>query len=79
MADSVTIEIEVEPETARALADKRRMRAIGRLVDRLVRPTSGDDPLATVLLATRAAAREAGLTDEQIDAELASYRSERRG
>jgi hypothetical protein len=78
MTESVTIEIEVEPETARALGDARRMRAIGRLVDRMVRPAAGDDPLAAGLTATRAAARRVELTDEEIDAELAAHRAERR-
>ena len=77
----VKIELPVRPETARALADVRRARAVGRLVDRLVsrlaRSGQGDDPLAAVLEATRRSAQEAGLTDEDIDAELAAYRAER--
>ncbi len=73
----VKIEIPVEPETARALGDPRRAQAIGRLVDRLVRPTAGDDALVAILEATRGAAHEAGLADQDIDAELAAYRAER--
>lgn len=79
MNETVTIEIEVTQETAHALADPRRRQAVGHLVDRMVRPTAGDDPLAAVLAATRRAAREAGLTDTEIDAEIAAYRAERRG
>jgi Arc/MetJ family transcription regulator len=79
MNEVVTIEIEVTQETAQALADPRRRQAVGLLVDRMVRPTVGDDPLAAVLAATRRAAREAGLTDADIDAEIAAYRAERRG
>ncbi|HME27414.1 MAG TPA: hypothetical protein VKI44_39860 [Acetobacteraceae bacterium] len=79
MKEVVKIEIPVEPETARALADARRIHAIGRLVDRMVRPAGGDDPLVAVLEATRRAAREAGLTDKDIDDELEAYRTERRG
>jgi predicted nucleic acid-binding protein len=79
MNEVVTIEIEVAPETAQALTDPRRRQAVGRLVDRMVRPTVDDDPLAAVLAATRRAAREAGLTDADIDAEIAAYRAERRG
>lgn len=78
MNEVVKIEIPVEPETARALGDPRRAEAIGRLVDRLVRPTPGDDPLIGILAATRGAAREAGLADQDIDAELDAYRAERR-
>ena len=72
------IEIPVEAETAAALSDARRREAVGRLVDRMVRPTRDDDPLAVVLEATARQAREAGLTDDQIDAELAAYNAERR-
>jgi hypothetical protein len=79
MNEVVKVEIPVQPETARALGDARRMEAIGRLVDRIVHPTRGDDPLAAVLEATRRAARQAGLTDKDIDAELEAYRAERRG
>jgi hypothetical protein len=77
MNEVVRIGIPVEPETARALGDPRRIQAIGRLVDRMVHPARGDDPLVTVLEATRRAAREAGLTDKDIDDELAAYRAER--
>jgi hypothetical protein len=76
------IEISVDSETARALADPHRLEAVGRLVDRMVRPSAKDDPLAAVLdataTATAADARERGLTDEDIDAELAAYSAERR-
>jgi hypothetical protein len=72
------IEIPVEAETAAALSDARRREAVGRLVDRMVRLTRDDDPLAVVLEATARPAREAGLTDDQIDAELAAYNAERR-
>lgn len=79
MNEAVKIEVPVEPETARALGDARRMRAVGRLVDRMVRPALGDDPLIAVLEATRRAAHEAGLSDDAIDAELDLHRAERRG
>ncbi len=69
--------IPVAPETAEALGDSRRAVAVGRLVDRMVRPVAGDDPLAGVLRRTRDAARDEGLTDADIDAELAAFRAER--
>ena len=77
MDEVVKVEIPVEPETARALGDSRRIQAIGRLVDRMVRPARGDDPLVAILEATRRAAREARLTDKDIDDELDAYRAER--
>ena len=78
MNEVIRIEIEVAAETARALADPRRREAVGRLVDRLVRP-GGSDPLAALLDATAAEARALDVTDEDVAAELAAYNAERRG
>lgn len=78
MDQVTTVEIPVEPATARALTDARRRAAVRRLIDRIVRPTPGDDPLAAVLEATARAAHDAGLTDEEVDAELAAYNTEHR-
>ena len=72
------IEIEVAPETAAALSDPHRLGAVARLVDRTVRPSAKDDPLAAVLDAAAAEAREQGLYDGEIDTELAAYNAERR-
>jgi hypothetical protein len=44
----------------------------------VIRPSAKDDPLAALLEATAQAARDQGLTDEEIDAELAAYNAERR-
>ena len=71
------IEIPVEPQTAAALTDARRREAVGRLVDRLVRP-GADDPLLALFERTAAAAHTAGLTEAEIEAELAAYHAERR-
>jgi hypothetical protein len=78
MNEVTTIQIPVEPATAQALADARRRAAVGRLIDRIVRPGRGDDPLASILEATARDAHEAGLTDDAVDAELAAYNAERR-
>jgi hypothetical protein len=79
MSKFVTVAIPVEEETARHLAaDVRRAEAVGRLVDRMVRPAGADDPLAAVLEASARAAERAGLTDAEIDAELAARKAERR-
>ena len=72
------IEIPVEAATAAALADSRRREAVGRLVDRLVRP-GADDPLVALFERTAAEAGAAGLTEGEIEAELAAYNAERRG
>ncbi len=75
----VDVTIPVEPEAAAALADARNREAVGRLVSRVLRPRSGPSPLAEAIVAMKADARAAGLTDADIDAELAAYNAERRG
>lgn len=77
MPQVAKIEIPVEEATAAALSDVRRREAVGRLVDRLVRP-GADDPLIALFERTAAEAREAGLTEAEIEAELAAYNAERR-
>jgi hypothetical protein len=77
MTEMSKIEIPVEKATAEALTDGQRLAAVGRLVDRLVRP-SADDPLIAVFERTAAEARAGGLTDNEIEAELAAYNAERR-
>ncbi len=71
------IEVPVEEATASALSDVRRLRAVGRLIDRLVRP-GADDPLLALFELTATEARGADLTDDEIVAELAVYNAERR-
>ena len=77
MTQMLKIEILVEEATAAALSDVRRCEAVGRLVDRLVRP-GADDPLTARFERTAAEVREAGLTEAEIEAELAAYNAERR-
>jgi len=71
------IEVPVEEVTAAALADARRLEAVGRLIDRLVRP-GADDPLIALLERTSAEAQAAGLTADEIEGELAMYNAEHR-
>ena len=71
------IEVPVEEATAAALSDARRLEAVGRLIDRLVRP-GADDPLIALFERTAAEAHEAGLTEDEINTELAAYNAERR-
>ena len=77
MNDVSKIEIQVEAATAAALSDTRRLEAVGRLVDRLVRP-GVDDPLVALFERTSAEAHQVGLTEDEINAELAAYNTERR-
>jgi hypothetical protein len=77
MSQVSKIEIPVAAATAAALADSRRLEAVGRLIDRLVRPDA-DDPLIAILEQAAAEAHAAGMTEAEIDAELAAYNAERR-
>jgi len=68
----------VDPEVVAALADVPNREAVRRLVRRVLRSRSGLSPLAQAIAELKADARAAGLTDADIDAELAAYNTERR-
>jgi hypothetical protein len=74
----VNVTIPVDEAVARALDTPEQLERIGRLVTKIVRPYGDDDPLAILLEAMARKAAEAGLTDEEVDAELASHKAERR-
>ncbi len=78
MDDTVDVTIPVDPAAAATLADARNREAVGRLVSRVLHPRPGPSPLAQAIAELKAAARAAGLTDADIDAELAAYNAERR-
>ncbi len=78
MAKTVDITIPVEADAAAALGDARNREAVGRLVSRVLRPHAGPSPLAEAIAELKADARAAGLSDADIDAELAAYNAERR-
>lgn len=73
MDKTVDVTIPVEPEAAAALTDARNREAVGRLVSRVLRRASGPTPLAQAIAEMKADARAAGLSDADIDAELAAY------
>jgi hypothetical protein len=78
MDKTVDVTIPVELDVAAALADARNRQAMGRLVSRVLRPAAGPTPLAKAIADLKASARAAGLSDDDIDAELAAYNAERR-
>ena len=79
MEDEVMIEIPVSREAAEALGDPSKRRRVGALVSRILRPGTPDrDPLAALISEIKREAGAAGLTDEEIEAELAIYNAERR-
>jgi hypothetical protein len=61
MDEITTIQILVEQCTARVLTDVRGRAAVGRQINRILRPARGEDPLAALREATARAAPEAGL------------------
>ncbi len=79
MGNTVDVTIPVDPQAAAALRDARNRAAVGRLVTRVLHPQPGDDPLIEAIAALKAEIRAAGLTDDEIDAELAACNAERRG
>jgi len=79
MDTTIDVTIPVEPDAAAALADARNRAAIGRLISRVLRPRSGPSALARAIAEMKEDARAAGLTDANIDDELAAYNAERRG
>ncbi len=78
MDNTVNVTIPVEPEAAAALADARNREAVGRLISRVLRPRPRPSPLAQAIAEIKADARAAGLTDADVDDELAAYNAERR-
>lgn len=77
MDKTIDVMIPVEPEAAAVLADARNREAVGRLISRVLKPSVGLTPLAQAIADMKAEARSAGLTDEEIDAELAAHKAER--
>jgi len=79
VGDSDFAELASTPEAAEALGDPERRQRVGKLVSSLLHPRSlGDDPLAAIFASIKSAARADGLTDEEIEAELAAYNAEGR-
>jgi hypothetical protein len=78
MGNTIDVIIPVEPEAATALANTRNREAVGRLISRVFNPRPGPSSLALAIAELKQEVRQAGLTDADIDAELAAYNAERR-
>ena len=75
----VVVGIRVSEAAAALLQDPARADAVGRLVSDILRPAdAASDPLAVLIAELKAEAHGAGLTDAEVDAELARHHAERR-
>jgi hypothetical protein len=77
MTQIANIGIPVQASTAEALAEARKREPVRRLIDWLLPPTD-EDPLVQLFAKTAADAQAAGMTDAEIEEELAAYNAERR-
>jgi len=79
MAENVMVKLPVSAEAAALLREPERARRVGKLVSDMLRPSAPEtDPLAVLIAEVKADARASGLTEAEIDAELAAYNAERR-
>ena len=77
MDGRIDVAIPVEPDVARALEDPARREAAGRVLDGLLKGGAVREVLAEAIDAAKREARASGLTDADIDAELAAWRAQR--
>ncbi|HEX6443187.1 MAG TPA: hypothetical protein VF007_13430 [Stellaceae bacterium] len=77
MDDSVNVAIPVDAETARCLESPARRAAVGRYLSELLKGGRIPDLLAEAIAETKREARESGLTEGEIDAELDAWRAGR--
>ena len=76
-ARTVPVTLDIDASVAPALANALTRSLAGRLVSRMLEPASVER-LFEVMDAISAEARERGLTDETLEAELAAYNAEHR-
>ena len=77
MDNTVDVMIPVDAEAAKALESPARREAVGRYLSILLGGGRARDVLAEAIAEAKREARAHGLTDEEIDAELAEWRAER--
>lgn len=79
MSQPVFVAIPVSQEAASMLGnDPRKLEAAGRLLSAAFLASASDDPLLAVMNAIGRKAQEAGLSEADVDAELAALKAERR-
>ena len=77
MNELVKVELSVSAETAAVLQNEEHRQVAARIVEEVMRPKE-KDPLMRAMDAMAAEAKAAGLTEEDIEAELAAHKIERR-
>jgi hypothetical protein len=78
MAKTVDVTIPLDPEAAKALNTPVRREAVGRYLSELLKGRRVHEVLAEAIADVKREAKASGLTDEDIDAELEAWRTERR-
>jgi hypothetical protein len=78
MDDTVGVTIPLDPDAAKALDSPARRAAAGRYLSSLLTGGRVRDVLAEAIAEAKREARANGLSDEDIDAELETWRAERR-
>lgn len=77
MDSLIDVPIPVEADVAEALVSRERREAAGRYLSHVLRHGGVHDALAEAIAEAKREAHGNGLTDADIDAELAAWRSER--
>jgi hypothetical protein len=77
MDETVDVSIPVDLEAAKALADPARRRAAGRYLSGLLKGEDIHDVLTQAIADAKQEARVNGLTDDDVEAELAAWRAGR--
>jgi hypothetical protein len=78
MDNTVEVTIPVDAEAAKALDSPMRREAVGRYISGLLKGGRIQEVLAEAIADAKREARANQLTDEEVDAELAAWRVERR-
>lgn len=78
MDSTVEVILPVDPEAAKALDSPARREAAGRYLSSLLKGGRAPSALAEAIAEAKREARASGLTDTDIDAELAAWRAERK-
>ncbi len=78
MSDTVEVSIPVDAEAAQALKSPARRAAAGRYLSGLLKSGRVRDLLEEAVAELKGEARANGLTDADVDAELAAWRAERK-